>query len=461
MKQLFTVLFLFGTLSVVYSSEEQSIVRLSQAIQFQTVARSDDKFKDEFLKFHQFLKKSFPLSFSKLEVVPLNQSFLLIWKGSENSKSGVLFNAHMDVVPVDSKDLSKWERPPFSGKVDEEFIWGRGTIDDKAALLALLESTENLLKNNFNPKSNIYFSFGQDEEIGGSLGAASISQWLVDHKYQVESVIDEGLIVIKDILMGFEKPVAMVGVAEKGYLTLKLRVFKSGGHSSMPEYHTSVNTLIEALSKLHLDLFDRKITAPMKVFFEKLGNNTGGLLGFALRNPELLGPFIVYKLSQNAASNALLQTTLAITILAAGEKENVIPNFSEATINFRILPGEDKDFVINKVKETINNPAIEIIEVEKQHTSNPSPIASFESKTYKLIESSLESVYPEAVVAPSLMVAKTDSFHYQNLTSDIYRLLPMKLNKEDTHRIHGINERISKVNYLNMIRFYSEIFKSL
>jgi len=162
----------------------------------------------------------------------------------------LLLMAHMDVVPVEAATESSWHQPPFSGRVAEGFIWGRGAMDDKASVMGLLEAVEHLLESGFEPQRTVYLAFGHDEEIGGNSGAAKIAGLLQSRGLELEYVLDEGLNIFNGIVPGISAPVALIGVAEKGYLTLQLTAESPGGHSSAPPEHTAITVISRALQRL-------------------------------------------------------------------------------------------------------------------------------------------------------------------------------------------------------------------
>ncbi|MCH8318991.1 MAG: M20/M25/M40 family metallo-hydrolase [Bacteroidetes bacterium] len=443
-------------------------IHLSEAIKFKTIsyqnrAKFDGK---QFLQLHDFLKESYPKVHVTLkrEIIS-DYSLLYTWRGKQPNLKPILLIAHIDVVPIEPGTKSKWTHPPFEGTMEYPYAWGRGTLDDKSSLIAILEAVEFLLNDNFKPQRTIYLAFGHDEEIGGKQGAGKISKKLQSAhpvsilkkgkiKGGIEFILDEGLFITEGIFPEIKEPIALIGTAEKGYLTLELKVDdpEFGGHASMPPKQTAIGILSTAVHRLEKKQFSTKLILPVKQMLKVLGAKMTGTLKAAMKNPGVSAELIKKKLSELPATNALIRTTIAPTMFKGSGKENVLPAQAKVVINFRILPGETVKSTMDFVKKVINDDRIAI---KKHSNSNdPSKITSKETESYKLLEKTIKDVFPGVMVSPSLLPGGTDSKHYQSLTNNIFRFNPVKLNQKDLKRIHGVNERISYDGYKDMIRFY-------
>lgn len=365
---------------------------------------------------------------------------------------------HLDVVPVEGKSEHQWTEQPFSGKVQDGYIWGRGALDDKSSVFGILEAVELLLQKNYAPERTVYLAFGHDEEVSGINGAIRIAAWLQQQGVQAEYVLDEGLVVLEQALPGLEQPLAMIGVAEKGYTTLRLTAkLPEGGHSSMPPQGTAIGILSQALVTLENEPFPAKIDGATAGLLRYAGPETWLPYKVLFANLWLTGGVLMGQLGKEPAANAIIRTTTAPTMLQGGVRENVLPTEATAVINFRILPGETVESVRAYVQETIDNERITVEIMQEEFSSNPSPISATNTFGFEVLQRSMQEVFPDVVVAPALVVGATDSRHYSQLTNNIYRFMPVQLTKADLKRIHGIDERISVEQYKQMIRFYRQL----
>jgi len=363
---------------------------------------------------------------------------------------------HMDVVPAPPDTLSKWSEPPFSGNIKDGFIWGRGSLDDKISVLGILEAIEKLLSRGYEPKRTIHLAFGHDEEINGT-GAQSIAELLKSRGVEPELVLDEGLMITQGIAPGVSAPVALIGVAQKGYVSLELTVVAEGGHSSIPPEHTAVGILSAAVARLEEHPMPASLTGPPRQMLEYLAPEASFPLRLVFSNLWVTSPLVerIFLGSPNTA--ALVRTTTAPTILDAGVKENVLATKARAVVNFRIRPGESIAVVKERVTQTIGDPRVTIETLPGWH--EPSGVASGQSSTFLMLQRSLRRVAPEVVVSPGLMVGTTDARHYTSMSENVYMFLPVLLHEEDLARYHGINERVSIADYMRCVRFYAELIQ--
>jgi carboxypeptidase PM20D1 len=434
---------------------------LSQAIQHRTLSYRDlaDPSRGEFERFQGFLADSFPRVHEKLTREAVNDhSLLYIWKGKNGVLKPILLMAHIDVVPVDSASESLWTHPPFSGAVADGIVWGRGTMDDKASVLGILEAVEHLLNEGFLPERTVYLAFGHDEEIGGQNGALKIAELLRTRKVELEYVLDEGMNILSGIIDGVSSPVAMIGIAEKGYLSIRLTAQSAGGHSSIPPTDTSISALSRALQRLQTAPFPARLNGPTRQMFEFLGPEMAWPKKLALANLQLFGPLITNQLTASPLTNAAIRTTLAPTIFNAGVQENVLPTKATAVINLRILPGETIAGTLEHVRKAIDDPKVQLTALPVQ--MEPSAVSDIESASFRLLQRTIGQTIPKTIVAPALLVAATDSRHYASLTKNIFRFLPIMLRPEDTKRYHGIDERIAIDDYERCIRFYAQLIRN-
>jgi carboxypeptidase PM20D1 len=435
--------------------------RLSKAIQFKTISYQEEAKCDrkQFVELHNYLKEAFPMAHSTLQKeMVADYSLLYTWKGKTQNLAPMLLMSHLDVVPIEPGTESEWAYPPFSGEIKEGYIWGRGTMDIKEGVLGILEAVEALLQENFEPERTIYLAFGHDEEVGGLKGASSIASLLKERGVALEYVLDEGGSNTIGVVPGVSVPVALVGIAEKGYISLELSVQSEGGHSSMPPKETAAGILCRAINNLERDRFPSRFKGVVRDMFEYTGPEMTFVRKMIFANLWLFKGLVINQLSQSPKTDALIRTTTAPTILEGGTKENVLPKKVRAVVNFRILPGETTETVIKRVTDVINDSRVEITQMTQAW--NPSEISNMNSQSYAAIQKTIRQIFPDTVVAPYLVTGATDSRHYLPLTQNVFKIVPMVVTPEDLKRVHGTDERISVENYKECIQFYIQLIKN-
>ncbi|WP_417319732.1 M20/M25/M40 family metallo-hydrolase [Emcibacter sp.] len=441
--------------------QDQTLARLSAAVRIKTVSPENpvDFDPQAFRDFHAFLEQSFPLVHSKLEKQVLaGHSLLFKWPGRDETLKPALLMNHMDVVPVLNPEL--WQHPPFEGVIADGHLWGRGALDDKGGMMAQLEAAESLLARGHQPERTLYFLFGHDEERGNPEGgAATAARYFADRDIRLEFVLDEGMVISDGLMPGMDIPVAMIGIAEKGYMDMKLTASGEGGHSSMPDAGSSIERLSRALTKL----YDNPLPTQM-MYVRMLGENLKYYMPYGLKaaihNIDILGPLLEKGLASDSTMAPFMRTTTAPTILRAGEKSNVIPPMASAVVNFRIIPGETSDDVMRQVAEIINDPNIKL---EKGGVSEPSPVSDPEGAAFKLIRRSiLETAGDEEMATtPQLVTGATDSRFLVGVTDNTYRFQYVHITPDLRPTYHGRDERIAVSDYAKMIEFYVRLIGNM
>jgi len=441
---------------------------LSGAIKFKTITinnalstpESTAQIESAFSAFNRYLLTSFPKAHQSMTQKHIGpHSLLYIWKGQQRQHKPALFLSHSDVVPVNTQTVNDWKYPPFSGELADGYIWGRGSMDNKLNVIAQFIAIERMINDGFQPKQTLLFAIGADEETGGDNGARKIAEFLKKHNLMPAITLDEGGVISKNIIPSISKPVALVGIAEKGYLTLQLKVTQPGGHASMPPQKTAAGILATALNKLEPNPFTGKMTPAIKQMFRYLGPEMSSINKLIFANLWLTENLINQKLAQSASTNASIQTTIAITQLNSGIAENVLPTSASATINIRLLPGDTIASIRNKIVSIIDNPGISINTASSNHEA--SSISSTQTPFFRTLQKTIGQIFPDTLVAPYLTIASTDSRHFSAPDNHIYRFSPLPVTKRDLQRIHGVNERISIVDFDKIIKYYQLLISNL
>lgn len=432
--------------------------RLAGALRFRTIADANDSEANagEFARLRRYLEQQFPLVHATLrrEVVG-GHSLLYTWEGSDAQLRPALWIAHQDVVPAGRDSAERWDADPFGGEVKAGYVWGRGAWDNKGNLVAQLEAIEASIAQGVRPRRTLMLAAGHDEEVGGLRGAKAIATLLRSRGIMLDYILDEGMVVTDGVLKGFDRPVALVGMAEKGLMTVRLKVRTHGGHSSIPSSRTAIGQLSAALTNLERNQLPLRLEGLAQEMFETLAPETSGVQRLLLSNLWLFRPLLESQLARTPLTNAMLRTTTALTVIRGGEKENVLPDAAEGLVNFRLMPGHTESTVLEHVKRVVDNDSIEISTVGVPNL--PSQVSTTGSMGYDALHRSIREVFPNAVVAPALLTGGTDSKHFQGLCDNVFRFVPVRVTPDDTSRIHGSNERIAIGNYVEMITFYRRL----
>lgn len=437
--------------------------RLAEGVRFETVSSQDPAEQDArpFHAFHRHLEASHPRVHRELARETVGElSLLYTWRGRDPSLPPVLLAAHSDVVPVDPGSAADWTHPPFAGVVADGFVWGRGSMDDKASLACILEAVEGLLASGFAPARTIYLAFGHDEEVGGEHGAARIARLLDERGVHLAFVLDEGGIVVEPgYLPGFERRATLIGVAEKGSVSIALDATADGGHSSTPPRHTAVGLVAAAVAALESHPMPARIDGTTALFFDHLGPELAFPLRAVLANRWLFGPLLEVALAQSPATDAMLRTTTAATLASGGVKENVLPIRARAVVNFRIHPADSIDAVVEHVRRVVDDPRIELTVGLRSQPREPSPASPVDSEAFAEIARAAREIFPDSVAVPFLVLGGTDARHYVGLTPRLYRFTPFEFGRDGLERAHGTDERISVENLVSGVRFYRRLLE--
>ena len=440
--------------------------RLGRAIQFRTFVSDSNRADDraEFVVLRQFLESEFPAVHRRLEREVVDHSTLLFrWRGNDPSVAPVLLMSHLDVVPVEVGTEDNWTHPPFSGRIADGFIWGRGALDVKSGALGLLEAAEQLLEEGFQPSGDVYLALGHDEETGGD-GNRKAAELLRERGVRFRFVLDEGGGLTEGIIAGIDRPVAFVGLAEKGYATIRISARADGGHASMPPPHTAVGVVSAVVSRLESDPFPARIDGATAAMLDFIGPESAWPLRIGLANRWLTGGLVLRQFAAKPSLDALARTTTAATMVRGGETANVLPKRAEALVNVRLLPGDSSNSALRRIADEARRLGFDDKSVTcslEGQVSEPSRVSSVESEGFRSLQRTIAEVYPDAVVAPGLTMAATDSRYYASIAEDVYRFLPLRITTDDLQRFHGVDERISVETYERMIGFLARLVENL
>ncbi len=419
---------------------------LSKAIQHKTISYRETERVDwaEFEKFHKFLDEAYPLIAKNLEkeiVPPAN--LLYRWKGTRSDLKPIAMLAHQDVVPVSAGTEGDWEHDAFDGFDDGEFIWGRGAMDMKNHLIAVMESVEALLEDGFVPERDVYLLFGDNEEVVANTqnGALDLMNTLKDRGIELDCVLDEGGAMLPINVPGVlnNKYLAGIGVAEKGYADIEIVCNAKGGHSSQPPVHSALGQLADAIRAIEANQFKASFNENMKSLLDAVARECTYPVRLITCNLPLLRPALLEVCKAIPFAACLVRTTTAVTMAEGSPAANVLPQRASATINFRAMPGTTKDDLVAHIRSVVKNKDLEINVLNAKEASSFSPT---DSRSFKIIGELCKGIVPSSIIAPYLVMGGTDAYHYEPICENIYRYAPFVVDLELLRCTHGTNERL-------------------
>lgn len=437
---------------------------LCDAIKIKTISNYDRDLVDwaEFDKFHAFLEERYPLIHKTMTKTKIADASLVFkWEGTDPSLDGIALLGHQDVVPIAEGTENDWEHPPFDGVNDGEFIWGRGAMDMKNHLIAVMESVEALIAEGYQPKRTVYICLGHNEEVVAAPdnGAKAIAKYFEEQGVHLEAVLDEGGAILPATVKGVvDCNLAGVGIAEKGSVNYKISVNAKGGHSSQPPEHTALGHLADVIKDIEKHQF--KATMPDFVYdlFTSIGKRSTYPAKLLFCNLWLLKPLVVKIMTKIPPAASLIRTCTAVTMAQGSPQFNVLPQKASITVNFRTMPGVTIKDVEQHIKDSVRNKNIDIEFLVGKEASKVSPT---DSKAFKVIKELCESSNEKNLVAPFLVMGGTDSYNYENVCENIYRFAPFVVNTGLLLCTHATNERLPLDSIEEALKFFKRYVKRM
>lgn len=426
-------------------------------IKCKTISDRDDERVDwaEFEKFHAVLEVCFPLIHQRCTLEKIGKTGLLYFLEGKNHDKPVVCMAHYDVVPVEE---SGWDKPAFEGIVENGVIWGRGTLDTKGTVCGVMEALEHLLQENFIPSRDLYFAFSGDEEISGESCPAIVS-YFEERGIKPSFVLDEGGAVVENVFPGVRGDSAMIGICEKGYMDVNLTMESNGGHASTPPMHSIVGELSKAVVALEKHPFKGKRSKAVDELFDEMGRHASFGMRIIFANMWLFRPILsIVSPKLGGEMNALMRTTCAVTCMEGSKAYNVLPPRATVGMNLRLMQGDTVESAVAYLKKVIDN---DRITVETVLGHNPSITSDTTCEEWAYLKQVVQATWPGVIVSPYIMLACSDSRHYNRISDHVYRFSAMKLSKEERAMIHGNNERVPVDTLVQTVEFYVRLLREM
>lgn len=435
--------------------KDAAVERLRTLVRFPTVSHRDPAKEDEaaFRGMIDALPALYPNVFSACEYRELpDRALLFRWRGKGAGDPSVMM-AHYDVVPVNEE---MWDKPPFEAILEEGVIWGRGTLDTKVTVNAILSAVDTLISRGFTPEADVYLAFSGGEEINGK-GAENIVSYFKEQGITPALVVDEGGAVVENVFPGVTRPCGMIGIAEKGYMDVRYRTRSAGGHASAPAPHTPVGVLSDACVRVEGHPFPSHLTPPVSAMFDTLGRHSSFLYRMIFANLWLFRPLLDSICKKSGGElNALMRTTVAFTQMEGSSATNVIPPEASMVSNIRLNPADSMEGALARLRKTVDNEAVEI---ESIYGMEPSRISEIDCPAWNKVASAVATTWEGCLVSPYLMMQCSDSRHYGAISDKVYRFSAMDLTKAERATIHGNNERIRVSTVCDAVSFYLALLK--
>lgn len=447
---------------MIETDAEAAVDRLARLIAVPTVSKADPAQTrwEEFERFRQVLAACYPLVHERLERERVAEHTIIMrWPGRESAAPAVLM-AHQDVV--DPGDIHSWSHPPFGAELvgdgDELALWGRGTIDDKGSLVGILEAVEHHLAEGFTPSRDVWLVFGHDEETHGT-GARAAAAAFADRGISPAFVIDEGGAIVSGFLPGVAAPIAAIGLAEKGVVSIGLAVDEPGGHGSTPPPISAIGRLARAIARMDAKPFPARFTATARAMFEAAGTGATGPLGVLYRGAGVTGPILRRALAKaGPEGDAMTRTTRVATVIEGGHAENAIPERATATLNVRVLPGETVASAVEHIRTVIDDP---LVRVSLKSGSEPSPESPASGQGWDELVAAIAEVVPEAIPTPYTQTGATDSRWFTTICDRVYRFTPFDLTSAERAALHAVDERVRVASWLRGVEVYRALVSRL
>lgn len=439
-----------------YTQEELETAqeKLGAMIRVPTVSRHENEDLTEFYKYHAELERLFPLLHQNLEKTVLKGTLLYRWKGQDEAKKPILFMGHQDVVPASDEG---WSVPAYSGVEKNGDLYGRGAMDCKSTMYVEMQAVEELLAEGFTPPCDVYLEYSINEETGGD-GAAAAVRYLKEKGIELALVMDEGGAVVDKAVDGMDRPYAVIGITEKGYMDLKITARGKGGHSSTPPRNTPAARLFAFADEIERKRpFRKKLLPEVEEMFRRMAPSFNFPMRLVLGNIWLFRPLLMALMPVvSPFGEAVMATTCCFTMMEGSDAANVIPKEPHLVANLRTSVHQGCEESLAVMKKYADKYGLEI-EILLQRDA--SPVSNIHSKEYAYVESCIRRYFPDVGIAPYVIMGGTDCRHFHALTENALRFAPVRVTAAQNASCHAVDENVTIASLAEGVRFYKMFLK--
>jgi len=381
-----------------------------------------------------------------------NRNLIVRYRGS-GSRKPVLLLAHLDVVEAKRDD---WTYDPFTLTENGGYFYGRGTQDIKGGAATLIAAVLRLKQEGWTPDRDLILALTAGEEGGPYNGV----DWLLKNR---RALVDAEYVINVDAgggeIENGKNTLFAVQAGEKVFHSVSLTVRNPGGHSSMPRSDNAIYSLTAALQRLSKYEFPAKPNAIVKAYFTNAAKTATPPVAADMRRVAAgtADAATFARLSKSPLYNAFLRTTCVATMLEAGHAENALPQTAKATVNCRMLPGEDPAGVERTIARVINDTSVHLVATDTAIQSPPSPLRP---DLFAAIDASLKAVLGPIPISPTMETGATDGLYFRNAGIPVYGFTGIFLAVDD-NRMHGKDERILIKAFDDALDFTYDVLKRI
>ena len=429
--------------------------KLGDMIRIPTVSKKEDEDLSQFYVYHKELERLFPNVHKTLDLTVLQGTLIYRWHGTDRERRPILLMGHQDVVPASD---AGWLTPAYSGAVIDGKVYGRGALDCKSTMFTQLQAVEELIQSGFEPGCDIYLEYAINEETGGA-GAKNAMEYLRDQGITLALVLDEGGAVIDKAVDGMDRPYAVVGVTEKGYMDLKITAQGKGGHSSTPPRNTPAARLFAFANEIEKKRpFQKRMLPETIKMLSQMAPAFPFGLRFILGNLWLFRPLVkVLMPVVSPFGEAIMATTCCFTMMQGSEATNVIPKEPYIVANLRTTSFQGCDASLALLRKYANKYDLKI---EVLLRRDASPVSNIHSAEYAYLESCIREKFPGVGVTPYIIMGGTDCRHFHALSENALRFSPVPMSSAQSASCHAVDENVDMTALCEGVQFYKYFMKN-